>query len=126
MLKRDIIIRTIDDVGLKYFEHCSFMELKEFIKKEFRCSDYLANQSARRVHKKMNGEKFLTRRSNPTTIKKNLKELLKIENIIFLRNFSESTSIYYGILKETTSDFFILEDGKKFERNKYFKTIKFS
>jgi hypothetical protein len=125
MSKVHIITNTIQDVGFKYFEHCSFLDLKDFIKKEFKCSEYLSQQSARKIHRKMNGEKFLTKKSNPKTIKKNLSELLKIENVIFLKSLGSTEMIYYGVLKETTADHYELEDGAKFERTKYFKTIKF-
>lgn len=126
MSRSKIIINTINDVGTKYFEHCSFFELREWIQKEFNCSKYLANQSAKTIFSQIHGEVFYTRTMSPYLLKTKVDELLKIENIVFLKNLGSSEQIFVGVLKTKTEDFFEFIDGSRFPRDKYFKTIKFN
>lgn len=45
-MKRQIILKTLRDVGLHYFKVLDQNGLKAWIKKEFKCSPYLAKTCA--------------------------------------------------------------------------------
>ena len=73
-MKRQIILKTLRDVGLHYFKVLDQDGLKAWIKKEFKCSPYLAKTCAEILIKEIpfhedskKGAKISVNTTRPTT-----------------------------------------------------------
>ena len=119
-MKRDIITRTMRDVGLDHWKDYSLESLKSWIKKEFNTTAYLSKMAAVEIFNEIN-DRFDTIR---VTDKAKMKELFQrysetIPGLKVFRQLNAVETYYFGVLIGTFENNHNLKDGKKLPTNNF-------
>lgn len=124
-MKKDIVIQCMRENGIETWKDYSLVMLTDYIRKNYKCSAYIAKMSAIHIFNEINDQfdSIVVRDS------RKVKEVFQRycennEGLKVFRDLNKTDFYIVGILTDRTDEAYILKDGLRLSNKKFINITK--